>query len=153
MRATLRGFVSDSKCHNLSRFKCVTWVISFVISRQTLVIYLHFNEKWSFLKIWILLHLDIFHTKFFWAKMWFFTKKIRWGISCFDWKDEFQKLSHPKWRKLGFAIFSFKNIFKNSKQSQNQNKLWFQQFGDNLVSINSPFAGDYDAKMKFYCQK
>ena len=75
MRATLRGFVSGSKCHNLSRFKCVTWVISFVISRQTLVIYVHFNEKWSFRKIWILLHLDIFHTKFFWAKMWFFTKK------------------------------------------------------------------------------
>ena len=79
MRATLRGFVSDSKCHNLSRFKCVTWVISFVISRQTLVIYLHFNEKWSFLKIWILLHLDIFHTKIFWAKNVIFYKKRSGG--------------------------------------------------------------------------
>ena len=86
--------------------------------------------------------------------MWFFTKKDPVG----DFVFLIEKMSFKNYlirsdENWVLPYFFFKNIFKNSKQSQNQNKLWFQQFGDNLASINSPFAGDYDAKMKFYCQK
>ena len=61
--------------------------------------------------------------------MLFSQKHIRFVISCFWWKMVIFKNYLILSDEIGFKndqIFS-KNIFKNSKQSQNQNKLGFQQ--------------------------
>ena len=58
--------------------------------------------------------------------------------------------SDENWVSPYFFPKTFSKIQNSLKIRINYDK---KKFGDNLASINSPFAGDYDAKMKFYCQK